>query len=64
MTNVHTLPNGFCWGLIPQVLWAVGYGPINLDMILFPSATNGRGAIYPISDMVPSLLAEGEKPPA
>jgi hypothetical protein len=28
-------------GLIPRVLWVVGYGPTNLDMTRFPPVAHG-----------------------
>jgi hypothetical protein len=49
----------FCQGLVP---WATSYDPRNMDMTLFLLAANDWRTKYPILDMVPPLLAEGEGP--
>jgi hypothetical protein len=54
---------GYYWGPIPLVPWATSYGATNLDMTWFPPVTNSWGTMYPISNMVPPLLVDREKPP-
>jgi hypothetical protein len=53
----------YCRGLVPQVLWATSYGPINMDTTLFPPAANGWETKHPVLDIVLVLLTEGEGPP-
>jgi hypothetical protein len=62
----------YIWQVIKQkkvsgsciwVLWTVSYGPTSLDTTMFPPSANDRKTKGPISDMVPSLHAEGEGPP-
>jgi hypothetical protein len=40
-----------------------GYDSTNLDMILFPPVANGWETKYPVLDMVPPLMAKGERRP-
>jgi hypothetical protein len=54
---------GYYWGPIPWVLWAAIYGPTNLDTTRFPAVARDWGTKYPVPDMAPPLLAEGEGPP-
>jgi hypothetical protein len=44
------------------VLRTASYNP-NLDTTIFPLVTNRWETKYPVPDMVPPLLAEGEGPP-
>jgi hypothetical protein len=56
------------WGLLSgsytRVLWAASYGPTNLDTTGFPPLANDWGTKYPLPDIAPPLLAEGEGPPS
>jgi hypothetical protein len=54
---------GYCRSLVPRVPWAAGCGKKKLDMTWLPLAIEGLGAMHPILDMVPPLVAEGEGPP-
>jgi hypothetical protein len=53
---------------VVKVLYPGYHGPpvtaqMNLDTAQFTPAANSWGTKYPVSDMVPALLAEGEGPP-
>jgi hypothetical protein len=48
---------------VPWVLQATSYSPANMDTTQFPPVANDCGTKYPILDMVPQLLVEGEGPP-
>jgi hypothetical protein len=54
---------GYYRGLVPQLPQVTGYSPTNLDTTQFSPMINGWGTKYPVSDMAPPLLAEGEGPP-
>jgi hypothetical protein len=62
-SKLHKLNVETCQVLVPRVPRAAGYGPTNLDTVWFPPVENGWGTKYPIPDMAPTLLVEGERPP-
>jgi hypothetical protein len=47
---------------VPWVLRAASYGPANMDTTQFPPVANDCGSKYPILNIFPQLLVEGEGP--
>jgi hypothetical protein len=48
---------------VPWLPWVTGYDPTNLNTTQIPSVGHGWRIKYPVSDMAPPLMAEGDEPP-